>query len=164
MHKNAIKTLFLAFTLLFSCVASSETLSFEDAKKQISSKLNCDQEKVTPASFGYGALYGCISGGAETAKVFINEEAATGKVENIKVMWNDWFKDVGFGLHPDKKEAQKYLEVVSSLFTPSISKDLNESFFNTSKNKSFQTDKFNVKYTYNKGPAIAERLITISPK
>ena len=46
----------------------------------------------------------------QTVKWFINENS--NKVYNVKLLWNDWFKDMGLGIHSDKEEAQKALKVL----------------------------------------------------
>lgn len=99
----------------------------------------------------------------ETVKWFINETPNSKHVSNVKFLWNDWFTDMGYGLHPDKNEAQKALNVLIKLYAPEKTKELNKLFFgNISKNVT--SAKFIIKYTYERGPAIDERMIIVTEK
>ena len=70
---------------------SDDFSSFENEASKLTQALDCPDPRVTPAEPDFGALYGCIMGPAETAKVWINENPdVPGVVENVKVMWNDW--------------------------------------------------------------------------
>ncbi|EHA17006.1 hypothetical protein HAL1_03227 [Halomonas sp. HAL1] len=110
-----------------------------------------------------GALYGCIQGKAETVKWFINEIPDTGRVENIKLMWNDWFKNIGYGLHADKREAEKALEALIQMYAPQKASEVQQTFWANS-NKTIESDGFVLKYTYSRGPSIDERLIVVTSK
>ncbi len=107
--------------------------SFHAEAETAKNKLECPNSvdsDITPASFdGDGSLYGCIQGKMETVKWFINEIPNSNRVSNVKFMWNDWFKDMGYGLHPDKQEAQKALKVLIKLYAPEKAKELNKTFF-----------------------------------
>lgn len=122
--------------------------------------LECRTPKITPASGNWGALYGCIQGRAETVKWFINEKAGTGKVANIKLMWNDWSKDVGYGIHADKREAQRALDALINVYAPTESQPLNDAFWGNT-NRTIESNSFTFDYSYTKGPAIDERLIIV---
>lgn len=148
--------------LTFSQSASSASLqSFSTENDRITKAVNCQHAKLTPASYGMGALYGCLHGRAETVKLFVNEQAGTGKVKNIKFMWNDWYKDVGDGIHADKREAQKSLKALLKLYIPNKSGEI-EKYFWANKNKTTVVDGLVFEYTYSRGTAIDERLIVIT--
>ena len=68
---------------------------------------------MTPADEFDGQLYGCIVGKAETAKVFVNENKKTDKTVNVKLILNDWFKEMGYGIHPDRVDATRFINVLS---------------------------------------------------
>lgn len=153
----------IGFVLISSCVFGAGFQSFSSESNRASKALNCGNSKVTPASHGWGALYGCIQGNAQTVKWFINEKPNTGQVENIKFMWNDWFKDFGDGLHADKIEAQNALKVLIKLYAPQKGKEIEQIFWGNI-NKTIESDDFILKYTYSRGPAIDERMIVITPK
>jgi hypothetical protein len=150
--------------LLLSGIAfGAEFHSFSTESSTATKALNCRNSKVTPASYGMGALYGCIQGKAETVKWFINEAPNTGRVENVKLMWNDWFKDIGYGLHADKQEAEKALKALIKMYAPQKAKEVQQAFWGSS-NKAIESDGFVLKYTYSRGPAIDERLIVVTGK
>ena len=88
----------VALTILacFAQGAFGSTLSFQAETNRVTKVLSCPRPKITPASPGFGALYGCIVGMVETVKFFINEAEGTGQVKNVKLMWNDWFIDIGW--------------------------------------------------------------------
>lgn len=135
---------------------------FQTEVDRVSWKIQCDTKKVVPASDGFGALFSCISGPAETSKFFINEDVATGKVKSIKFLWNDWFKDVGYGLHADSAVAAKMLESVLVLYPSQQSAEL-RSAFSAKKNRNFKSESATFEYTFDRGPSIDERMIVITP-
>lgn len=135
---------------------------FQAEIERVSGKIQCDTKKVVPASDGWGALFSCISGPAETSKFFINEDLATGKVKSIKFLWNDWFKDVGYGLHADKAVAAKMLASVLTLYPIQQSAEL-RSAFSAKKNRNFKSESATFEYTFDRGPSIDERMIVITP-
>lgn len=137
--------------------------SFSSESEKSAQELRCHNSKTTPASYGMGALYGCIQGEAQTVKWFINEIPNTNRVENVKLMWNDWFKDRGHGVHADKKEAQNALKILIRMYAPDKSKELNMAF-KGSQDKTIRAANYILKYTYSRGPAIDERLIEITEK
>ena len=139
--------------------------SFHAAAETTKNKLECPKSvdsDITPASFeGDSALYGCILGKAETVKWFINENPASKRISNVKFLWNDWFKDMGYGLHSDKQEAQNALKVLIELYAPEKAKELNKLFLGNI-DKTITSNRFTLKYTYDRGPAIDERMIVVT--
>jgi hypothetical protein len=135
----------------------------ETAKKELQCPNSVDSD-ITPALYdGAGDLYGCIQGKMETVKWFINEIPKSNQVRNVKFLWNDWFKDMGFGIHSDQEEAKKALKVIIKLYAPEKSKEVYNAFFgNTS--KTITSTKFILEYTYDRGPAIDERMIIVTEK
>tara|TARA_R110000796_G_scaffold241303_4_gene362819 strand:+ start:8791 stop:9396 length:606 start_codon:yes stop_codon:yes gene_type:complete len=158
-------TVSIALGLLLASLpsAASESLSFKAETTRVTSALSCSQPKITPASLGLGALYGCITGSAETVKFFINEEAGTGQIQDVKLMWNDWFVDIGYGIHTDQKEARIFVKTFSQLYAPELENKLTAAFFSKS-NAAFNTDNYHIEYKYHRGPKIDERLIIATPK
>ncbi len=136
---------------------------FSAESNNASKALKCQRPKVTPASYGMGALYGCIQGKAETVKWFINEVTDTGRVANVKLMWNDWFKNTGYGVHADKQEAEKALNALIQMYAPQKGQVIEQAFWGSS-NKTIETDYFIMEYTYSRGPAIDERLFIVTSK
>ena len=68
-------------------------------------------------------------GTAETAKVWINESAyRPGVVSNIKVMWNDWIRDIGYGLHADEEEAAIMVGTFADIYAPELKDQLLDVF------------------------------------
>ncbi|MCG8613584.1 MAG: hypothetical protein MI864_23985, partial [Pseudomonadales bacterium] len=153
----------LVFLLVSGKVFGAGFQSFSSESSAATKALNCRNSNITPASFGMGALYGCIQGKAETVKWFINEVPDTGRVKNIKLMWNDWFKNIGYGLHADKREAEKALKALIQMYAPQKAKEVQQAFWGNS-NKTIESDGFVLNYTYSRGPAIDERLIVVTSK
>ena len=158
MRNLALVSLFSACTYVHAAPPD-----FNKTVSSVNKSVKCGQAKTTPASYGMGDLYSCISGAASTAKIFINEDVGTGKVKNIKIMWNDWFQDGGYGLHPDHMEAHSFVDAVTNMFIPSASKKLQANFFDKTPTE-YQANGFNAVYSYHRGPKIEERLITLTPK
>jgi hypothetical protein len=137
-------------------------ISFKEEADRAASQLKCGDSKTIPASDGLGAMYSCISGPAQTAKFFINEEPTTGSVKNAKFVWNDWFKDTGDGIHADRKTALAMLDLILGMY-PSKDADKIKKSFLADKDRTFNTDKAVLAYTYHRGPAIDERVLVITP-
>jgi hypothetical protein len=146
-----------------SSVALADAPQFQKFASDLNNVLSCKYTKTTPPDELGGTLYMCIAGKAETAKVFINKDEKTGKVENLKIMWNDWFKDAGYGIHPDKKEATGSINLLGKRLTPALTAQMLKAFEGKA-TATFSTDAWDVKYTYNRGPAIDERLFVFTPK
>ena len=134
---------------------------FQEETNALAKSAECRNMKTTPGSGGFGPLAGCIEGEAETAKLFVNGAAHTKEVKNIKVMWNDWFKDVGYGLHPDKAAAERLLRAVTNRYAPAKTEEIKKAFF---QRRQLETEENNLKIvvSHTKGPAIDEHLLTIS--
>lgn len=134
---------------------------FDDEVKALAKDAGCSGMKRTAASGGFGPLAGCIEGGAETAKLFVNGASGSKEVENVKVMWNDWFKDTGYGLHPDRAEAERLLEAVVNRYVPARLDEVKRAFFGQRTLKD-DHEGFGIAVTHDKGPAIEEHLLTLS--
>lgn len=134
---------------------------FDEEVKALARAAGCSGMKRTAAAGGFGALAGCIEGGAETAKLFVNGVAGTKVVENVKVMWNDWFKDTGYGLHPDRAEAEKLLDAVVKRYAPTRLDEIKRAFFNRQA-LSEDHEGFRIAVTHDKGPAIEEHLLIVT--
>jgi hypothetical protein len=143
-------------------VANGE-LSFSVEASRAANILPCDESKTISASDGLGEMYSCISGAAQTVKFYINEDPATGSVKNIKLIWNDWFKDVGYGVHADYVFAISMLDAVLTLYPTQDASQIKQVFL-ANQNRTFWTDQFGLVYTYQRGPAIDERMLVITPK
>ncbi|MBV6808817.1 hypothetical protein KWH19_03030 [Xanthomonas campestris pv. pennamericanum] len=135
---------------------------FEREVERVQGVLSCRSSKITPASDGWGALYGCIGGQAETVKFFIDEEQGAGSVKSVKFLWNDWFKDRGYGLHADAKDADKMAHDLIKLY-PSEHDSALLKAFKGKKNLRKEGGGYRFEYTYDRGPAIDERMIVVTP-
>lgn len=164
--KIARTAILIPFALLASpALAGDAFSSFSTETKRIGEAVQCPSPKVSPAGSGWGALYGCIFGKAQTAKLFINESAEhVNAVETVKVMWNDWFKDVaGDGVHADQADAAKVLETVAGLYAPNSKAKLIAAFFGMGAT-SLSDGQYNLEVRVTRGPAIDERLLIVRQK
>ncbi|KFL26811.1 hypothetical protein JP75_25485, partial [Devosia riboflavina] len=92
----------------------------------------------------------------------INEDG-DGGVENVKVMWNDWTRDTGYGTHTDQAQAFAWLSALATRYAPQkVDAVLNA--FASNSDVSIEGPAHILRYTYWKGPAIDERLVTITAK
>jgi hypothetical protein len=160
------RSLIVAALTIFACFAQSAfggMLSFQAEAERATKALSCPRPKITPASSDLGVLYGCIAGSAETVKFFINEAEGTGQVKNVKLMWNDWFVDIGYGIHADKKEGQAFVKTFAKLYAPNMEKKLTAIFFSNS-NTTVEVGDYQIAYTYSRGPKIDDRLLALTPK
>ena len=141
-------------------LVTEKFLQFENEVEFLTNVANCSSPKTIPAEAGLGRLFGCIEGKAQTAKLFVNEKAGKGKVANVQLMWNDWVKNVGHGLHADKPEAKRLLSIVLTRYASQQKQEIEKAFFQN-KNRTFNAGRFTLKYSYRRGPAIDERLLVI---
>jgi hypothetical protein len=156
--------MFMSLLLPQAAASDQGFLDFEQEAKRITDMLDCPRPGITSAEPGLGALYGCIMGAAETAKVWVNESAdRPGVVSNVKVMWNDWTRDIGYGLHADTEEAAILVETVADLYAPALKKDLLDVFFD-SENQVIEDSSFRFEYMLSRGPGIDEHLLVITEK
>lgn len=135
---------------------------FQNEVERSKAVLSCKSTKITPGSSGWGALFGCIGGEAETVKFFINEEPETGRVSTTKFLWNDWFKDRGYGFHADAKAADKMIHDLIKLYPSDHDKALLKAF-KGKKNLTLEGNGYRFEYTFDRGPAIDERMIMVTP-
>lgn len=143
---------------------AGEFKSFSEESQRVSQAIGCPKPKVTPADSFSGALYGCIMGKAETAKFWINEEPGKpGVVQNIKVMWNDWFKDLGYGIHADRKQAEAMVNAMADLYVPKLKNELLKAFAGST-GKRWTSELYEVEFRYTRGPAIDERLLILKAR
>jgi hypothetical protein len=110
---------------------------------------------------GLGALFGCIEGSAQTAKLFVNEEPETGRVANVKVMWNDWFRDVGYGVHADQPEAERLLDAVLARYADDQAQEISEAYFSGRSHESTSSH-YRLRVTHTRGTGIEEHLLTVT--
>lgn len=144
-------------------VRTKRFLSFRNEAERATNSLSCPTPKITPGDSDFGALYGCIVGVGETVKFFINEQRGTDKIRNVKFMWNDWYKDIGYGLHVDREKAKEFVEALGELYSPKIKYNLVDIFFEND-SKILESDSFRFEYRFTRGPAIEERLIIVTEK
>jgi hypothetical protein len=91
----------------------------------------------------------------------IQELGGTGRVENVKVMWNHCLVDIGRSLHGDRFEAELLVKMTARLYAPGAEAEL-LAIFKSSKAQTTRKNGFLFKYTYDGGPTIADRLLTIT--
>ncbi|MGA0530777.1 hypothetical protein [Hansschlegelia sp. KR7-227] len=135
---------------------------FDDVVRRLRGTLSCRRDKITPAMYGDGRLYGCISGSEETAKVFVNETPAGGGVENIKIMWNDYFRDGPWGLHADSTEAGAHLYGTLAVLAPDAWPRMKAAFAGSAPVE-MAANGYTLRYTWTRGPSVHERLVTMTP-
>jgi hypothetical protein len=155
----------LSFCLLV--IFSSSILSFAEGFQKYSQEvsfakmmLECSKEKVLPPMKGFGALYICTLGDANTIKWFVSEKPNTGKVLNIGMLWNDWKSNEGHGIHSDLQEAKEALAFLIDMYAPTRKKEIEKAFWG-SQSDEFSTSDFLIYYTHKAGLKKDERLIVL---
>lgn len=154
-----MKFIKIAVASIFAATPALAFDSFNDEIYKVSHEIKCNSGKISKES-GLPDLWGCILPGAEVLKVFINEDGSGG-VENVKIMWNDWTRDTGYGLHTDREVAMAWVSALSTIYAPESVDKVMDAF---SGNRDIKIDGngYSLSYTYFRGPAIDERLITIT--
>ncbi|HEY9824148.1 MAG TPA: hypothetical protein V6D19_01770 [Stenomitos sp.] len=139
-------------------------IKFDLEASRAASNLSCvASDIILPEVNELGKMYFCISGTAQTVKFYLNEDVSTGNVKNAKFVWNDWFKDVGSGIHADYMFANSMIDTVLTLYPSQYASRIKQAFF-ANENRNFETDSFMITYTYERGSAIDERMLVITPK
>ncbi|WP_186393433.1 MULTISPECIES: hypothetical protein [unclassified Pannonibacter] len=133
---------------------------FVDETNAIADLVKCPTPKVTKTQ-GLPDLWECILPKAEVLKIFVNATDDNSSVSNVKIMWNDWTRDIGYGVHTDREQAEAWVTALATRYAPeSVQEVLNA--FRGNRNTNIQGKGAQLKYTYFKGPAIDERLITVT--
>lgn len=136
--------------------------SFEVESRRVELSLPEGKSKFSPPMEGLGSLFGNISGTAQTVKWFVNESAQQkGRVKDVKLMWNDWTTEGGFGKHADKEQALKCVILLAEAYAMDLKKEMVAMFFG-SKEGSLKSGRLIFKYTFRKGQGIDEHLITVT--
>lgn len=161
---SSMRALILLISTVGAVLPAHAYQSFDSESSKLAAAIKCPRPKISAAMDGVGRLWGCISGDAETVKVFINETAPGGsnKVRNMKFMWNDYTADVGNGVHTDQRLARSWLSVVLRLYMPNVAAKAEAHFIGSKKSIVFKEGGFTAKYTYDQGPAIGERLLVVT--
>ena len=134
---------------------------FDAAVAALSRTLDCDRRSVRPAEHGMGPLFGCVSGRAEMAKTFVNGTPDGRGVLNVKVMWNDWHRDVGHGIHADRTEALRMLDAMARRYAPEFREELRRAFLGEGR-RVLRGAKVSTMVEVRHGPSITERVATFS--
>jgi hypothetical protein len=142
---------------------TSPFLPFDGEVARARVSLNCSDTEIMPGGTGYGALYGCIKGNAQTAKLFINETPSVSNVvQDVKLMWNRWTRDTGFGVDADEQVAIEMLDDLLELYAIPNADIVKQTFRDrTLEERPFESDNFIVTVRKSEGPAINEHLLTI---
>ena len=153
--------------LLAIAFFTTQTIAFEsfDAESnKVTQNIGCIKPKFNGASPGWGRLYSCIGGKEETVKIFTNEESdIKNKVKNVKFLWNDYTKNIGYGIHADAAIAKAWAASVATMYAPlQVEKVLK--VFKSKKSTIIESENYILKYTYSVGPAIDERMFVITKK
>lgn len=155
------KTIFGGLIFVLASCSSDGGNEFTREYNRITESISCVNPEIIPADELSGALYSCIGGAGETIKVFVNE--ANGKVQNTKFMWNDWTKDLGYGIHADYGLAKSWLSKISPIYAQGYESQVEAMFF-SELNQSLKTPNYLLEYRYTKGPSMDERLYIITSR
>lgn len=141
------------------------SLVFDDEADRFTVALKCPDHKFmhSMVKYGQGVLYGCTMGDGQ-AKFFINESVKRpGKVSDIKVMWNNYERDLGYGIHTGRDDAVLMVRAFAKLHAPHLEASLAQAFLETEE-KTFATDTFAIEYKWTKGFGLNEHLLVATPR
>ena len=164
MKKRAVIGMIVAMALGVQAThAGNGFQSFATKTDALTDLIKCPEGSAkVSVTAGLPDLWGCILPGAEVVKIFVNERDED-QVENIKLMWNDWTRDTGYGLHTDKAMAEAWLTAIATRYAPE-QVDAVLSAFRGEEEAKIDSGAFLLTYRFDQGPAIAERLVTITEK
>jgi hypothetical protein len=149
--------------LLAAATSISSALDFKSQAALATETFKCPNPKINKYAYGYGAEYKCTVGRARTVTLFINEADGYFQptdVASIKLLWKDWIKDNGSGLHPDQAEAQRFVTTFSKLYAPELGSKLKEAFF-AKTDKTFTTPKYRISYSFDSFGGYDEHLLRL---
>ena len=89
--------------------------TFDEEARRFSSEAFCPTATVTPLESS-GRVFGCVLGEFATVQFSIQELGRTGRVENVKVMWNDYLIDLRRGVHVARFEAKLLVKMTARLY------------------------------------------------
>lgn len=159
--KKVLATAFL-FLVLTTTNSYAKFSNFQTEGQQMAELLKCKNAKISKTE-GLPDLWGCIWPQADVVKIFINAKDDNIGVENIKFIWNDWTKDVGYGVHTDKDKAEEWVKSIAEKYAPDQTAKVLD-VFQGSATKTIENENYILTYTYEAGPAIDERLLVITAK
>lgn len=99
-------------------IACSPPTGFEREHSAISDKIDCTKTFLDPGDGNGSSLWGCTGGSQLSVKVFVNETDFGHEVRDIKFLWRDENRNLGYGLHIDKETANKWLLVIADIYAP----------------------------------------------
>lgn len=161
-----MKTIYSALYCCIVAAATQNASAFSDfmAEAQRNTEnIGCVAPKSFPPSGGTGFLYSCVTGKAQTVKLYINEVPNNNKVKNVKLMWNDYTQDMGYGIHTDAKIAKAWAASVATMYASQQVAEVTRAFMGR-KNTTIESQRYLLTYTYSQGPAIGEHLLTITER
>lgn len=147
-----------------SHMPANSFVSFTTERIKVSSYLACAKPKMNEPSGELGALYSCIGGKAETVKFFVNElPKSGGRVKNVKFLWNDYTKNIGYGVHADSALAKQWVGHLAEMYAPNHKPKV-LSVFQGKKNTVVESETHVLTYTFSSGPAADERMYVVTKK
>lgn len=153
----------ITFSIMPAAQAAEGFQAFAAETAALAELIKCPEGSASVTTTpGMPDLWGCILPGAEVLKVFVNE-GDKDQVANVMVMWNDWTRDAGYGLHTDKAMAEAWVAAIATRYAPE-QVDAVLTAFRSEADMTIDAGGFTLAYSYYQGPAIAERLIRIEEK
>lgn len=153
----------IALAFLFLPQAPQAFEGFNSESAAIDAAVTCHAENLTEGGGPWGDLFACLGGVHETVKVFVNEEPGTGRVENVKIMWNDYTRDVGQGVHTGASIARAWVAALAVRYAPRQVEAVTNAFF-SNRNRIITSQRYRIEYTHSEGPAIDERLLVVTAR
>lgn len=92
--------------------------------------------------------------------MFVNADTPN-QVANVKYLWNDWTRDIGYGIHTDSDMARAWPSAIATRHAPERVQDVVDAF-GGSRDMVIKFSDYSLRYTHDKGPAIDERLFVIT--
>src|SRR6266545_543017 len=116
----------LGLVMVVPSNAMAQFLSLADEAKAVSALIKCPSPSLQ-ADSDLPPLWSCLLPSKEVVKIFINGDAGKG-VKNVKIMWNDWTKDIGHGRHTDQSIAEAWVATLATRYAPDQVSQLLDAF------------------------------------
>ena len=133
--------------------------NYGHAVDQINSTLNCIKPKGVSGLGTAGDLFVCKVG--EEVTLYVNQNLDNNTVKSIKLIWNDYTRDVGYGVHAGTAAAKNAATKLGRMYGLAEPEQL-AILMSSEDGAELKSETHAFAYTYRQGPSIDERMILIT--
>ena len=133
--------------------------NYGHAVDKINSALNCIKPKGVSGLGTAGDLFVCKVGDEVT--LYVNQNLGNNTVKSIKLIWNDYTRDVGYGVHAGAAAAKNAATKLGDMYGLTEPGQL-AVLLSSADSGELKSETHAFSYTYRQGPSIDERMLMIT--